>query len=126
MSLATRTVVKPDASLKAIIAACYPDVTIRKGISIEAQDRPLDVCSYWDGGSRNYFVFYCLTTGAVVPMPAQSAYDRPMGGADRVTLPDGIVCVERSYFCGRDCGVTLHVNPANMPRLLPDDARSSQ
>jgi hypothetical protein len=123
MSLATRTVLKPDASLKAIIAACYPDVKIRKGVSIETQDRPLNVASYWDGGSRDYFVFFCLTTSKVVPVPAQSAFDRPLGGADRVTLPDGIVCVERSYFCGKDVGITLHVNPANMPKLLAEGTR---
>jgi hypothetical protein len=118
MSLATRIVVKPDASLKAILEACYPGKKVRKGLAIEAQDRPLDVRSYWDGGSRDYFVFYCLTTGAVVPMPAQSAWDKRMPGAETITLPDGIICVEHSYFCGKDVGFTIHVPPANMPKLL--------
>lgn len=112
-----RDKIKPDATIKAIVAECYPNYKGRK-FAIETQDRPLNVASYWDGGSRDYFVFYCLSTGKAVPMPQQSAFDKKLPGADSVELPDGIICVEHSYFCGKDGGITIHVNPANMPKLL--------
>jgi hypothetical protein len=110
--------VKPDASIKAIVQACYPDYRGRK-FHMAAQLHPLNVASYWDGGSRDYFVFYCLSTEATVPMPAQSAYDKALPAAERVTLPDGILCVEHSYFCGHDGGITIHVNPSNLAKFLP-------
>jgi hypothetical protein len=113
--------IKPDAEIKAMVTRCYPDYAGRK-FRIAAQVNPLNVASYWDGGSRDYFAFYCLTTGKVVPVPAQSAYDKKLPGADRVMLPDGIVCIERSFFCGKDIGITVHVNPANLTKFLPEAA----
>jgi len=110
--------IKPDPVIKKIVSACFPNYNGRK-FSVQAQNFPLDVRSYWDGGSRDYFAFYCLSTGSAVPMPEQGLNNKPMPGADRVTLPDGIICVERSYFQGKDCGITIHVNPANMPKFLP-------
>jgi hypothetical protein len=52
-------------------------------------------------------------------MPAQSAFDKQIAGADAVNLPAGFVCVQHSIFCGKDTGVTIHVHPDNAPLLLP-------
>ena len=52
-------------------------------------------------------------------VPAQSAFDRPIHGADAVVLPDGFACVEHSIFCGKDAGITIHIRPANSAGLLP-------
>ena len=107
-----------DPLIKRIIRATYPTYRGRK-IRIVPQRYPLNCKSYWDGGSRDYFAFVRLDTFAVAPMPAQSAFDKNIRGAEAVTLPPGIICVEHSIFCGRDTGITIHVNPENLVSMLP-------
>jgi hypothetical protein len=108
--------------IAAVISAAFPDYRGRK-MSIEIRDKPLDVRSYWDGGSRSYFVFVRLADKRCVEMPAQSAFDRPIAGAEKVSLPAGIVCVEHVYFCGKDLGCRVYVNPSDVnPQLLPRGA----
>jgi len=107
-----------EASVKAVAKKAYPDYTGRK-FFLEAQKLPLDTRSYWDGGSRDYFTFVRLSDMAVSQqVPAQSGYDRPISGLDSVMLPEGFVCVRHSFFCGRDCGLTVIVNPDNLAKLL--------
>ena len=112
-----RTPVTPDAMLKSIAKAAFPDYRGRK-FYLEANET-LDVRSYWDGGSRDYFTFVRLADMKMLAMPPQSAYDRQIGGSEHAPIPAGFVCVERSYFCGKDAGITFHINPADMPHMLP-------
>jgi len=80
----------------------------------------VDIRSCWDGGSREYFKFVRLDSGEVSPaIPSQSGFDRPMAGADAVTLPEGTALVTHTIFCGKDMGLTLTISPANAPALLP-------
>lgn len=109
--------VKPDRFFKQVVAAAFPDYRGRK-FKFAVQDRGLDVRDYWDGGSRTYFVFVNLATMETAPMPEQGVNNRPVKGAEEVWLPEGFACVERSWFCGKDCGVTVTVNPANAPKVL--------
>ena len=107
-----------DPIIKRIVKATYPSYRGRK-IRIVPQRYPLNCKSYWDGGSRDYFTFLRLDTFAIAPMPAQSAFDRDIRGAESVTLPAGIICVEHSIFCGKDVGIRIHVNPENLVSMLP-------
>lgn len=102
----------------AIAKRAYPDYNGRK-FRVEVCEHPLDVRSSWEGGSRNYFTFLRLDTGNTMEVPAQSAFDAQIKGADSVALVPGLVCVEHSYFCGKDMGIRIHVHPANAPALLP-------
>jgi hypothetical protein len=80
----------------------------------------VDVRSYWDGGSRDTFVFVQLGTGAVSGVvPPQSAFDERLAGAQSVPLADGVGCVEHSTSCGKDRGLCLIIAPENGPRFLP-------
>lgn len=103
--------------VKRIATAAYPNYTGRK-FSIEVSNRPIDVCSSWEGGSKDYFVFLRLDNLKTWEMPQQSMYDAKVEGADRVSLVAGMVCVEHSIFCGKDMGITIYVHPDNAPRFI--------
>ena len=97
----------------------FPGYTGRK-FRVRVSDIPIDTRSYWGDGSRDYFVFVSLADSrASMPVPAQSAFDKRIPGAESVTIPEGFACVEHSIFCGKDMGLTIHINPANAANLLP-------
>jgi hypothetical protein len=96
-----------EKTVKQIVSAAYPDYKGKK-VSLHTTDAPVNVQSCWQGGSRSYFVFVrldnMLASGEV---PAQSAFDRPILGAEAVSLPRGVVCVER-HFYGSQESITIH------------------
>jgi hypothetical protein len=106
-----------DPLVRRIVRATYPDYRGRK-IALVSQSYPLNVKSYWEGGSRSYFTFLRLDTFAVASMPAQSGFDTQIQGAESVTLPENVACIEHCYFCGKDLGIRIHVNPVNVAKLL--------
>jgi hypothetical protein len=107
-----------DPLVKRIVCATYPAYRGRK-ITLVSQSYPLDCKSYWEGGSCSYFTFLRLDTFQRAEMPAQSAFDTQIQGAESVMLPENIACVEHCFFCGKDLGLRIHVNPANVTKLLP-------
>jgi hypothetical protein len=107
-----------DPLIRRILQVTYPDYRGRK-IRIIPQRYPLNCKSYWEGGSRDYFAFVRLDTFQTAPMPAQSAFDKDIRGAESVTLPAGVICVEHSIFCGKDVGIRIHLNPENLVSMLP-------
>lgn len=97
----------------------FPDYSGRT-FKIRVANGPINVASYWDGGSRDYFRFVNLADSRVsAEVPAQSAFDRRIPGAEAVTLPDGLGCVQHAIFCGKDMGLTLIIPPSNAAGLLP-------
>lgn len=92
--------------IKKIATTAYPDYKGRKFFA-KIQERPIDTRSYWDGGSRDYFVFVDLRNGRTMGVPAQSAYDKPMANADAIILPEHCACVRRKIFCGKEMGLTV-------------------
>lgn len=104
-----------DPIVRKIAAAAYPDYRGRK-IQVKAADKSINVKSYWDGGSRSYFVFVRLADMNVSkPVPAQHpVFDPQIPNADHVQIPEGVACVAHSIFCGKDLGLTVYVNPANL------------
>lgn len=112
---------RPDQTTARIIAAAYPGYRGKK-FRIEVCDYPIDVRSYWDGGSRDYFTFVNLSTLETAAMPAQSGFDPKIAGAEAVTIPAGFACVRHSIFCGKDAGMTIMIGSANAAPLLPAPA----
>ena len=114
------TYTDPDAqSAIRLMRAAVPGYTGRT-FKVRPQES-VDVRSYWSGGSKDTFTFVHLASGQLSPqVPAQSAFNRPIAGADCVTLPEGVGCVEHSIFCGKDMGLTLIIPPGNAPRFLPE------
>lgn len=104
-----------------IALACYPEYKGRKiKVASEATYR---MENYWDGGSRCYAKAYDLKTGTVAA--ADIATTNPMNGKAHaeIEIPAGVAIVEHSIFCGKDCGITIYVNPAaDKAGLLPEAA----
>jgi len=111
---------KPDETVKQIVAAAFPAYRGRR-FALAVQDK-INVKSYWDGGSRDYFVFVRLDDLAILTMPPQSDFDKQIAGAEDAPIPEGFVCVEHSIFCGKDHGITIHASTATLSPLLPDQS----
>lgn len=114
---------KLDEPLASVARVAFPGYHGRKFRLVSATE--LDVRSYWSGGSRDYFTCVDLATMRTLSMPPQSAFDRPVAGADRAPVPEGYIWVEHSIFCGKDTGLTFHVNPANLTKMLPGQSDES-
>jgi hypothetical protein len=106
---------KSDKSIKAVVSACYPEWTGRK-ISVQPATS-YQLMDYWSEGSRNFVRAYDLASGKVADNQAGNPFTDKAHA--RVEIPDGILFVQHSIFCGKDSGITIYVNPANLTKFLP-------
>lgn len=103
----------------ALARRAYPEYSGRK-YRVRINEHPINVRSCWDGGSRSYYRFIKLDgTTETIEVPAQSAFDAQIPGAEAVPLQPGLACVEHRIFCGKDMGIQIHIHPANAPKYLP-------
>jgi hypothetical protein len=109
-----------DIDVKKVALTAYPNYKGRK-FSIKVTNNPIDVRSYWDGGSRNYYTFLRLDNMQIWQVPQQSMYDMKISGANKVQLVPGMICVEHTYFCGKDLGIIIHVHADNAPKRLENN-----
>jgi hypothetical protein len=98
--------IKQNALVKVIVSACFPDYKGRK-FRTEVF-RPQQCVSCWDGGSRDYFVLLNIATMRGQPIRENgSPFTAPLPRLE--SLPDKAhVLVERSIFCGKESGITIH------------------
>lgn len=86
---------------------------------VKEQSAPMNINSYWDGGSRDYFALVRLSDNAILPIPTSHPhYDKPLPGAGMYEPREGFALVENSCSCGKWIGVTVYFHPADMPRQL--------
>jgi hypothetical protein len=71
------------AAVKRIVAACYPEYRGRKFRVSDEVPETLD--SYWDGGSRDSYVFYQIGTGRAIAVHS----NHPFFEADRTGGSNG-------------------------------------
>jgi hypothetical protein len=109
-----------DPGIRKIVSACYPAYKGRK-VKIRAATT-YSMSNYWDGGTRDYVMAYHLESG-LVKSPSQTTTSpfRDQAHAT-IEIPEGIAMVEHTIFQGKDVGITIHLNPANMAKLLPAGA----
>ena len=77
---------------------------------------------YWDGGSRDEYKAVNLNTGETSGVEHDHTLPPQFGGPSRtpkVEIPEGVVIVKHSIFCGKDMGLTFYVNPVNVTKMLP-------
>lgn len=104
-------------TLKEIGKTAFPDYRGRK-FRIETKYFPREVNSYWDGGTRSYYVFLNLQNGAIVPVGSNHPmFESQKPNAVPIDLPPEIVIVEHVYFCGKDLGIRVYVKKEVLPAL---------
>lgn len=100
-----------------IAKAAFPDYTGRK-FSVTAFQGPMNLASYWDGGSRIYYAVVNLNTKKSVEIPQSGTmFDKQT--YRMTTLPPNLAVVAHSISMGKDSGITIHVNPENLSKMLP-------
>lgn len=103
-----------------IVAATFPDYKGRK-FKIEARSQVTLTDLNWSGGSRSQYRTCTLGgnyIGGADKYNAQAPWAHQAENAT-VPIPPGAVVVRHTLFCGKDLGLTVYVNPADMPRLIP-------
>jgi len=108
---------KPDQEIQTIVSNTFPSYNGRK---IQVSDEvPSTLDSYWSGGSKNTYVLYHLDQRKAFQLPTNHPYfeaDKP----NRLdALPDRVVIVKHTIFCGKDLGITIIANKENMAPMLP-------
>lgn len=108
---------KADKTVKAIIRATFPDWKGRKVRAIVATEYKM--ADHWGGGTRDFVKAYGLESGAASEPRVEAQNPMNAKAHATVAIPENVVLVEHSIFCGEDVGVTIYVNPANAAKLLP-------
>lgn len=107
-----------EPEVRAIVRAAFPDYRGNR-FKINVTDQPVNIASYWEGGSRDYYAIVRLDSLQVADVPQQSAYDRPLPSQFKdMRIPDGIAIVQHSIVRGQDRGITIHINPSNASKML--------
>lgn len=109
---------KKDVS--AIVRASFPEWTGRK-IRVKASESVRLHDLNWSGGTRSEYRA-CTLDGSEIEskydLNAPAPWNNQFEGA-KCDIPVGVAIVEHSYFCGKDSGLRIHVNPLDMPKFLP-------
>lgn len=100
-----------------IAKAAFPDYNGKK-FGVTTFDGPMDLASHWDGGSRTYYAVINLGTMKSAEVPQSGTmFDKQTYRMS--TLPPNFAVVEHRIFQGKDLGITIHVNPQSISKMLP-------
>lgn len=107
------------ADVKAFVEATFPDYKGRT-FKVKAASQVTLYNLNWDGGSRSQYRTCTLTGQRVGSADKWNAVAPWVNVAEGKTLdiPQGCAVVEHAYFCGKDCGLTIYLNPADLPKQL--------
>ena len=108
---------EPTSEVKAMAHTAFPSYKGRK-FKLDNSGHAVNLTSHWDGGSRDQFVILQLGSGQTKAVPQNGTmFDRVH--VDDAVVPAGFVIVEHSVFCGKDLGITFHVDPESALAFLP-------
>lgn len=110
---------KPDPLTKRIIEKSFPDYKGRK-IKLSTSI-PSRVDSFWDGGSKDSFTFFHLDTGDIYNVHSNHPMFEAVQPRNLRKLPDRVLLIKHSYFCGKDMGITIYANQSDLAKLLPEN-----
>ncbi len=101
--------------VKPILEITFPDYTGRK-ITVEPKERITFYDCNWSGGTKNEYKAI-RNDGETSTLPTPAPWVNPFEGKTVDMRPD-IIIVEHSYFCGKDIGITIHIHPDLLPKML--------
>ena len=107
--------------VKSILAATFPDYR-KKQVGIDASGKCAFFDLNWSGGTRSQYVACTLagkTLGSASNYNAMAPWDPRQIEGQTVDIPPGCCIVRAGTFCGKPSTATIYVNPADMPKLLP-------
>jgi hypothetical protein len=125
---------KSAPEVKKVITVAFP--SYKKHNAFLSEFHPMQINSYWDGGSRDYFAIVELATMQRKDMPtrthpcfevsqrglANQSNDvveiDHVGNITLKILPEGFALVSAGIFCGKPGTAHVYLNPANMTKLL--------
>lgn len=104
---------KPE--VKDIVNRAFPEYTGRDFV-VKTFDGPMQLRSYWDEGSKDYWVIMNLANGKSKRIPENGSIQNPK--VYKISkLPPNFVVV--NYFTGRIKRVTVYVGQENLTKMLP-------
>ena len=98
-----------------ILSQSFPDYTGRK-ITVRFTETVGFYNLNWDGGSKNEFVAIAAD-GRHEELTVAAPWNEPREGR-RVAIPQDVLIVEHTYFCGQDAGITIYAHPCHAPRWI--------
>jgi hypothetical protein len=108
-----------DAGIAAIVRATFPAYK-RKKVMVRASETVSIQDLNWSGGTRSQYracTFDGRSLGSLDKYSALAPWDNPAEG-QTLPVPAGAVVVRGGHFCGKESLLTIHVNPADMPKYL--------
>jgi hypothetical protein len=110
-----------DESIALLVKATFPNYK-RKQVSINASGRVTFQDLNWSGGTRSEYIGATLRgnqTGNLSRFNAMAPWDIRQIEGQSIDIPQGHCVIRSGYFCGKTSILTIYVNPADMPKLLP-------
>ena len=114
-----------DRGLAAVVQATFPQYK-RKKVYVRAAESVTFYDINWSGGTRSEYRACTLDgqqLGSLDRYHALAPWDPRQIEGKTVPVPAGAVVVRGGYFCGKESILTLHVNPADMPRYVEYQAK---
>jgi len=103
------------AQVKDILCATFPNYKGRS-YSITFQDKITFYNTNWGGGSRNQYRLI-RSDGKTAGLPISAPWANPVEGKT-VDIPENVMVVQNSVFCGKSVGVTIYANTCHLPKWL--------
>jgi hypothetical protein len=105
--------------VSAIVRATFPSYRKRSVRVLASESVSLHGLN-WSGGTRAEYRA-CSIDGQQSSRPDMSRdapWENPFEGKV-VPVPPGFCIVQGGFFCGKESILWIHINPSDMPKLLP-------
>lgn len=104
------------AQIAPLLAQTFPEYRGRT-FKVEFRERVTFGDLHWDGGTRSCYKFLDMRSGDTQPLPVGNPWNCPFEGKT-LELPEDVVVVEHSIFCGQDTGITFYAHPSRQRALM--------
>ena len=109
----------PTTEIKNLARQCFPRYRGRR-FTINNSGHSVNISSCWDGGSRSTFAMLELGTGKRLDIAQNGTmHDGGPIAPEGVKVPAGYVLAEHVISCGKDLGITFHIDPNTSTAFLP-------